>query len=246
MSCSFLITGTDTGIGKTTVASAIAAALRRRGRRVGVMKPAETGCTTGADGMSHAADAERLRWFAGAPDPVDVVCPFPLRDPLAPALAARRQGVALDLEEIGRLVDAFAARHEVGLVEGAGGLLVPLAGRATFADLAARCRLPLVVVVGNRLGCVNHAALTMRCAESAGLAVAGYIINMLHPEPDLAMQSNVELLQETLGPSLGVFPWVGETRCDAASRDRLAAIAERALRLEQLLTFQRHAAAPRR
>lgn len=232
----FLITGTDTGIGKTTVACAIAAALRRAGRDVGVLKPAETGCAPGPDGSPLAVDAQRLRFFAGRSDPLDAVCPFPLRDPLAPALAARRQGIALDFEVIAALTDRFAKSCEIGLVEGAGGLLVPLAGRATFADLAARCRLPLVIVVGNRLGCVNHAALTMRVAESAGLAVAGYVINALRPEADLAMQTNIELLHETLGPSLGVFPWVGDVPCDEATRDRLADIANDRLRLQPLLS----------
>src|SRR6185295_14453348 len=115
-----------------------------------------------------------------------------------------------------------AATCEVGLVEGAGGLLVPLAGRATFADLAALCGLRVLVVVGNRLGCVNHAALTIRWAETAGLDLAGYVINTLQPEPDLPMETNVALLHDTLGPSLGVFPWVGETVCSEADRERLA------------------------
>lgn len=199
------------------------------------MKPAETGCVPGPDGMPRAGDAERLRWFAGRSDPLETVCPFRLRDPLAPALAARREGVVLDLEHIAALVERFAATCEVGLVEGAGGLLVPLAGQATFADLAARCRLPLLVVVGNRLGCVNHASLTLRWARAVGLTVAGYVINTLQPEPDLAMRTNVELLHELLGPSLGVFPWVGETACSEADRERLADIAEGSLRLEALL-----------
>jgi dethiobiotin synthetase len=242
----FLITGTDTGIGKTTVACAIAAALRRRGCDVGVMKPAETGCQPGPDGRPHASDAERLLWFAGRSDPVDTVCPFRLRDPLAPALAARREGVDLDLDHIASLVTRFAAGCEVGLVEGAGGLLVPLAGQATFADLASLCGLRIVVVVGNRLGCVNHAALTMRWAETAGLDIAGYVVNTLHPQPDLAAETNVGLLQELLGPSLGVFPWVGETACTEADRRRLADIAEQTLCLDVLTSLQhRDAEAPR-
>ena len=161
---------------------------------------------------------QRLRWFAGRNDPLESICPFRLRDPLAPALAARREGVDLDIEQIARLVTQFATTCEVGLIEGAGGLLVPLAGRATFADLAALCGLRVLVVVGNRLGCVNHAALTIRWAETAGLDLAGYVINTLQPEPDLAMETNVELLHDTLGPSLGVFPWVGETVCSEADR----------------------------
>lgn len=220
--------------------------MRRRGLDVGVLKPAETGCSAGADGRPQAADALRLRWFAGRSDPVDTVCPFRLRDPLAPALAARREGVALDLAYVARLVDDFAATCAIGLVEGAGGLLVPLAGTATFADLAARCRLPLVVVVGNRLGCVNHAALTLQCARTAGLTVTGYVVNTLQPQPDLAMETNVALLEELFGPPLGVFPWVGETACTAADRERLADVAERTLRLEVLVSVQHGDAEARR
>lgn len=231
----YLITGTDTGIGKTTVACAIAAALRRRGVDVGVMKPAETGCPTDADGVPQPADAIQLRWFAGRDDRLEVVCPNPLREPLAPALAARRQGVVLDPSRIAAQVEAFRATCAVGLVEGAGGLLVPLAGSATFADLAATCDLPLLVVVGNRLGCVNHAALTMRVAAAANLRVAGYIVNALRPDGDLATETNVELLHEVLGPSLGVFPWVGPIACSEAERTRLADIAERTLRLDALV-----------
>jgi dethiobiotin synthetase len=230
-----LITGTDTGIGKTTVASAIAATLRRRRIDVGVMKPVETGCPPDAEGLPQPADAVRLRWFAGRSDSLDTVCPFRLRDPLAPALAARREGVTLDLEDIAARVARFAATCEIGLIEGAGGLLVPLAGAATFADLATRCRLPLLVVVGNRLGCVNHAALTLHWARAVGLRVVGYVINTLQAEPDLAMRTNVELLHDVLGPPLGVFPWVDGTACTEADRERLADVAERSLRIEALL-----------
>jgi dethiobiotin synthetase len=230
-----LITGTDTGIGKTTVACSIAAALRRRGIDVGVLKPAESGCPTAADGTPEPADALRLRWFAGRDDPLDVICPYPLREPLAPALAARRQGVLLELSRIAIQVNEFRAGCEVALIEGAGGLLVPLAGAATFADLASACDLPLLVVVGNRLGCVNHAALTLRAAAAAGLRVTGYIVNTLQPRADLAMKTNIALLEEVLGPALGVFPWVGEITCTAADRTRLADIAERTLRLDTLL-----------
>jgi dethiobiotin synthetase len=95
-------------------------------------------------------------------------------------------------------------------------------------------------------GCVNHAALTIRWAETAGLDLAGYVINTLQPEPDLAMETNVELLHDTLGPSLGVFPWVGETACSEADRARLAEIAEQSLRLDELVSPQREDAKTRR
>lgn len=198
------------------------------------MKPAETGCPIGGDGTPQPADALRLRWFAGRSDPLDVVCPVALRDPLAPVLAARRQGFHIDVDDLIRKVKAFASTCEIGLIEGAGGLLVPLTAHATFADLALACRLPLLVVVGNRLGCVNHAALTIRWAQSAGIEVSGYVINTLQPEADLAMQTNVELLEEMLGPSLGVLPWLGNVECTEADRQRLADLAERHLRIDTL------------
>ena len=229
----FLITGTDTGIGKTTVACAIAAALRRRGVDVGVLKPAETGCQPGPDGRLQPADAIRLRWFAGRDDPLELVCPFPLREPLAPALAARRDGIFMDHVQLTRSVGSLRSRCALGLIEGAGGLMVPLASPSfTFADLAQLASLQLIVIVGNRLGCVNHAVLTMRAAASAELPVAGYIVNTLRAEADLAEQTNIDLLADVLGPSLGVFPWVGGVQTTEEDRARLADIAERHLRLD--------------
>lgn len=198
------------------------------------MKPAETGCPVDGEATPQPADALRLRFFAGRSDPLDVVCPVALRDPLAPALAARRQGVRIDVDDLIRRVTAFASTCEIGLIEGAGGLLVPLTEQATFADLALACRLPLLVVVGNKLGCVNHAALTIRWAQNVGIEVAGYVINTLQPEGDLAMQTNVELLEEMLGPSLGVLPWLGTVECTDAARERLADLAERHLRIDVL------------
>lgn len=235
MGRSFLITGTDTGIGKTTVASALAAALQRRGIAVGVMKPAETGCAPGADGALLPADAAQLRWFAASDDPLESVCPYRLRDPLAPAVAARRDGVTIDIHDLLARIRALRALHPVTLIEGAGGLLVPLTGDVSFLDLAVAADLPLLVVVGNRLGCVNHAALTVRCARAAGVRVAGYVINALQPEPDLAMQTNAELLAELLGPSLGTFPWLGAVACTEPERVRLADLAEQHLRIDALL-----------
>ncbi len=235
MGVAFLITGTDTGVGKTTVAGALAAALHCRGLAVGVLKPAETGCAAGSDGRRLPADAAHLRWCANSAAPLDEVCPYALRDPLAPALAARRDGIAIDVGALVARAQALRAAHDVALVEGAGGLLVPLDGPTTFLEFAAAADLPLLLIVGNRLGCVNHAALTARCARAAGVQLAGYVVNTLQPEPDLAMRTNIELLAELLGPSLGTFPWIGPVARTDADRERLAAIAERHLHLDALL-----------
>lgn len=227
----FLVTGTDTGIGKTTVATAIVAALRRRRVDVGVCKPAETGCET-PSGELRAADAERLRYFAGCAEPIESICPFRLRAPLAPAVAARREGVTIELPAVAAAVERIAAAHATALVEGAGGLLVPLTDSATFADLARACGLRLVIVVGNRLGAINHALLTWRVAEAMQLDVAGYIVNTLQPQEDLAARTNIDTLRQLIGPPLGVFPWVGCVECTDAERDRLADAAERGLALD--------------
>ena len=235
MSRSFLITGTDTGVGKTTVASAIAAALALRGHDVGVAKPVETGCEPGADGERLPADALLLRWAAGRGDPVDRICPWRFSAPLSPNVAARREHADFQLAEVIRAVRAVIAGSEIALVEGAGGLLSPLTDGATFADIARACNLRVIVVVGNRLGALNHARLTLDWASDHGLDVAGYVVNALAESADLAAQTNVAELRALLGPSLGVFPFVSDLGRTAADRQRLADAAERAIELRFLV-----------
>jgi dethiobiotin synthetase len=232
----FLLTGTDTGVGKTTVGCAIAAALRLRGLRVGVAKPFETGCELGEDGSLVPADARRLRYFADCGESIETICPIRCREPLAPAVALRRQGVEVDLERLRSAAAGIAERHDVTLIEGAGGLLVPITNRLTFADLARHWRLPLLVVVGNRLGALNHAQLTLRVAEQMGLRIVGYVINQLMPDDDLAAQTNVTALAELIGPALGRLPWLGSIEETAAERQRLAFVAEEHLQLDRLLS----------
>jgi dethiobiotin synthetase len=229
------ITGTDTGIGKTTVACGIAATLRRRGMRVGVLKPAETGCVSGPDGRPWPDDALRLAFFSGCAAPLDDICPYVLRDPLAPAVAAAREGVTIDVERIERAYARIAAVHEVTLVEGAGGLLVPLTERLSFADLALRLELPLLVVVGNRLGAINHALLTVRHAQTLGLRVIGYVLNALAAERDLAAELNAAVLREGLGEPLGELPYLGSVSMTERDRLRLADECARAVRLSMLV-----------
>ncbi|OFV87293.1 MAG: dethiobiotin synthase [Acidobacteria bacterium RBG_16_68_9] len=230
----FLLTGTDTGVGKTTVGSALAAALASRGVKVGVAKPFETGCRVDADGTLVPADAWQLRYFAGCDEALETICPIRCAEPLAPAVALRREGRIIDLASLRAAMLGIVARHEITLIEGAGGLLVPVARSATFADLARDWKLPVLIVVGNRLGALNHAQLTVRFAEHASLPVAGYIINTLGPEADLATETNVEALAELVGPPLGVLPWLGVVRCTPDDRVRLAAAAEKHIALDAL------------
>ncbi len=188
-----LVTGTDTGVGKTFVACALALALRARGRTVAVMKPVETGVT------GQPADALALREAAADPAPLDDICPYRLRAPLAPSVAARLEGVTIDLGRLERLIGRRRGAADVLLVEGAGGLLVPIADSITWADVAARCALPLLVVAANRLGTVNHCALTARVAQAMGLAVLGFVLSAPTPERDASAASNADTIARLTG-----------------------------------------------
>lgn len=220
---SILITGTDTGIGKTTVSCVIAAGLRAAGHRVGVFKPAETGCPR-VDGDPVPQDAQLLRFFADCRLPLSEICVYPLRDPLAPLMAARREGVVVSVDAIVQRHARIASAHDVTLIEGAGGLLVPIGEGCNFVHLAQQLRAALVVVVGNRLGAINHALLTLDHARSAGLPILGYVMNTLSPNPDLAADTNHDLLQELAGPALAVVPFLDQLQTTDARRRELAAI----------------------
>jgi dethiobiotin synthetase len=232
---SLLITGTDTGVGKTTVSCGIAAALSRRGYHVGVFKPAETGCLPAADGALQPADAVRLQWFSACQLALSAICPYAYREPLAPSVAAQRDGTSIDVERLVRCYGAVVSQHDVTLIEGAGGLLVPLTPTLTFADLAVRLRVPVLLVVGSRLGAINHSLLTMRYARFVGLHVLGYVINCLSAAPDLATETNIGVLAEWLGPPLGVVPYMGQVKETAAERERFAELFSARLQIEQLL-----------
>jgi dethiobiotin synthetase len=190
------VTGTDTGVGKTVVACALARALRARGVDVGVMKPTETGV-----GPEGPLDAHALRAAAGSHDPIDDVCPEALALPAAPAVAAAAEGRSIDLPRIRRAAARLRARHACLLVEGAGGLLVPLAPGFSMADLAAELALPVLVVARARLGTLNHTLLTLEALERRRLALAGVVL--CHAEPlSRADARNLEALRAALGARL--------------------------------------------
>lgn len=206
------VTGTDTGVGKTFVGCALATALRTRGRRVAVMKPVETG----VEGLP--ADALALRAAARDPAPLDEICPYRLRAPLAPAVAAREEGVVIDVGRLVTLVRRRAAAADVLLVEGAGGLLVPLTDGATWVELVQAAALPVLIVGANRLGVINHAALTARAAGGAGLRILGVVLSQATPDPDPSAASNAGAIAALSGlPVLGVLPYCPSPEAAAAA-----------------------------
>jgi dethiobiotin synthetase len=218
------VTGTDTGVGKTVVAAAIAAALRARGVDVGVAKPVQSG-NRAAD---PEGDAMRLKQAAGVDELPEEIAPFCFDAPLAPLVAARLEERELDLEEVCRAVRTLAERHEIVVVEGAGGLLVPVGRDWTIADLAVALALPLVVVARAGLGTVNHTLLTVFEARRRGLEVAGVVVD---GPPDQSTEANAGLI-EAFGhvPVLAVVPWLGDevtpARLASLELDRLASLLE--------------------
>lgn len=197
------ITGTDTGVGKTFFTASLAAYGRALGYRVGVMKPAETGCEE-KNGELVPADALRLEEASGSGEPMEKICPYRFREPLAPSIAAERAGAKIDVDHLLAVYAEISAAHDITLVEGAGGLLVPLLPSYTYADFARVAKLPIIVVAANKLGAINHLLLTLEHASCKGLCPLGYVLNRLTDEASLAAETNREVLVNlTAVPCLG-------------------------------------------
>jgi dethiobiotin synthetase len=200
------VTATDTGVGKTEVACALLADARARGLDAVGMKPAQSGLVPG-----EPSDAERLLAAADGVEPLEAICPYAFAPPLAPALAARLEGRTISLERILDGARALAARHEVLLVEAAGGLLVPLTERESYADLAVALALPVLVVARAGLGTVNHTALTVEALRRRGLAVAGVVLNRTAPGDDPSVPYNGgEIARLTGIAPAAVLPFVAD------------------------------------
>jgi dethiobiotin synthetase len=190
------VTGTDTGVGKTWVSCGLVRAARRAGFRVAVRKPAETGCDPGPDGKLVARDAAELHAAAESDEALDAICRVVLPDGLAPAYAARRAGITIDVPALVEDCRRRAAEVDLLLVEGAGGLLVPIADRYRYADLARDIDARVLLVVGARLGAINHALLTLEVAAAHGLDVAGFVVNHFSTARDLATDTLADSLRD--------------------------------------------------
>lgn len=200
----WFVTGTDTGVGKTRASCALLHALRERHARVVGMKPVAAGRAPGA---GDNEDVLALRAHGSVAVPAALDNPVNLRDAVSPHIAARNEGRSIDVAAIAAAHAELACRADAVVVEGAGGFLVPLSERATGADLAAALGLPVILVVGLRLGCLNHALLTREAIAARGLPLAGWIVNRLDPAmPEQA--ANLDFLCARLdAPLLADWPW---------------------------------------
>ena len=207
MGHAIFITGTDTGVGKTFFACGLAGLLESYGYRVGVMKPVETGCAV-RDGALYPEDAWLLTAASGCAETIERICPYRLPEPLAPSIAAERAGVRIDIDRLLTVLEEIKGAHDITLVEGAGGLMVPIVPSYTFADFARVAKLPVMVVAANQLGVINHLLLTLEHASCKGLTLFGYVLNRVSNEPSLAAETNREVLLGLTGVAcLGELPF---------------------------------------
>lgn len=199
------ITGTDTDVGKTWVTLGLLNALAATGVRTAAMKPVACGAVATEAGL-HNDDALRLQRAATVALPYALVNPYCFAPPIAPHIAAQRAGICIDTASIKTAFDAIAAQADCVVVEGAGGWCVPLNARETLADLALRLELPVVLVVGMRLGCLNHSLLSAEAIVRSGLPFAGWVANSINADfAELA--ENIAALSERIpAPLLGVVP----------------------------------------
>ncbi|TAL25183.1 MAG: dethiobiotin synthase [Aquabacterium sp.] len=203
---SFFVTGTDTGVGKSRVAAALLHALARSGRRVVGMKPVAAGAEQTERGWSNE-DVAQLRAASNVAVRPELDNPYLLPDPLSPHLAAERAGRRIDPELLASRYAELAGLADAVVVEGAGGFIVPLNDTQTSADFALRLGLPLILVVGLRLGCLNHALLTQEAIAARGLKLAGWVANRIDPQM-LAADENLATLKRLLrAPLLADWPW---------------------------------------
>lgn len=205
----WFITGTDTEIGKTYVASALIRHLVGQGHRVAGMKPVASGCENTSDGLRND-DALSLMAAANVILPYEVVNPYAFEPAIAPHIAAREAGQSIDIEKISALAATIEADYLI--IEGVGGWCVPLGESCLLAELVKATADEVIVVVGMRLGCINHALLTAAQVKRDGMPLKGWIAN--HVDPDMQVQSeNLKTLQALMpGPLLGILPWNDSTR----------------------------------
>lgn len=209
MTGGLFVTGTDTGVGKTRVAAALVRSLVKEGLRVGVMKPVAAGSETPAPELQHA-DALALIAASNIELPYAWVNPYCLESAIAPHIAAREQGVRIDISLIAQCYTRIAALSDHVVVEGAGGWQVPINEHQTLANVATALGLPVLLVVGLRLGCLNHALLTRDAIEAHGAPFAGWIASTIDPAM-ARIPENLTTLESLLEqPPLAVLPYLPE------------------------------------
>lgn len=198
------VAGTDTGVGKTLISCALLHAYAATGLQVAGMKPVATGCEIGRDGAWSCPDVQLLRQASSRALPLELVNPYAFAPPVSPHIAAAESNQTISLDKIADCFHDLTSRLDLVVVEGTGGFMAPLSDNADMADLAVRLGLPVVLVVGMRLGCLSHALLTAEAIHARGLTLVGWVANRIDPEMD-RFQANLDTLTKRLdAPLMGV------------------------------------------
>jgi dethiobiotin synthetase len=203
------ITGTDTGVGKTRVAAALCRALAARGTRVAAMKPVASGCALTPEGLRNE-DALALLAAMNVRARYSDVNPYAFAPAIAPHIAAREAGVDIDFSVLDRAYERLRMQSQALIVEGAGGWLAPLDSSRAFADLAVHWQMDVVLVVGMRLGCLNHALLTVESVERRGLNLRGWVANSIDLKFERVTENISSLENRISAPCLGIFAFEPE------------------------------------
>ena len=235
MKAAFFVTATDTGVGKTIVTGGLVRALKKRGCDVGVMKPVTSGAVR-RGGALVSEDAEYLRAAAGIDDPVELVSPVLLEEPLAPFAVTQMTGRKVDTGKMLAACTALKFKNKLLFIEGIGGLMVPLKKKYNVVDLAADMDSSLIIVARPNLGTINHTSLTIQCARGAGLQVAGVIFNYCEKRKQGAAElTNAEIIRQVCEvPVLGTIPYLEDTSPEELSDAIFGPVAEKLLSVSEI------------
>jgi dethiobiotin synthetase len=206
MTQGFFVTGTDTGVGKTLVSAALIHSMRNVNVRVSGMKPIASGCIETDHGLKNE-DADMLLQASNVDAEYDLICPYRFLPPIAPHIAAQGQGTVISIEHIMECYHRLQSSSDKIVVEGVGGWQVPLDEHKSMSDLAIELGLPVIIVVGGRLGCINHALLTADSVLASGLSVAGWVFNLIDPEMEKIAAVKQTLQCRMPGRLIADIPW---------------------------------------
>lgn len=198
----YFITGTDTGVGKTCIALALMNKFKQQGKIVAGMKPVSAGCSQTNKGLRNS-DAVQLTQASSIELPYNIVNPYAYEPPIAPHIAAQEAGEKIDPGRVAACYNQIIEQSEIVIVEGAGGWLVPINDSETMADLAMHIHLPVILVIGMRLGCLNHALLSVESIKNSGLTLAGWIANNISEQMDRCQENIYSLKHRIPAPLLG-------------------------------------------
>ena len=205
----FFVTGTDTGVGKTLMSAGLLLAAKERGLSTAALKPVAAGCEVTAEGLRND-DALLLQSVITQSLAYEQINPIALEPAIAPHIAAQQARRVLSVDRLAGFCRGVLNQADFTLVEGAGGWRVPLNSAETLADLARTLQLPVILIVGIRLGCINHAMLTVEAIARDGLPLAGWVANIIDPDMPCQQENIVSLQQRLAAPCLGVVPYLGQ------------------------------------